>query len=352
MDADVPRREVRRAARGELALKASAFCAVLFGASAASAHEGEAHLAAAEVLSSFTWDPLVLFGLALSSYGYARGLRRLWKSAGAFHGVRPVEAGAYAAGIFGVAVALVSPLDPLSDKLFSAHMSQHEVLMLVAAPLIVLGRPLVPFLWALSPRLRERATAIARGERARGLWRALTGPLFVVLLHGVVVWVWHVPALFEAALLSEVVHAAQHAMFFVTAALFWWSLIHGRYGRAGYGMGVLYVFVTALHTSILGALMTVARRVWYPLYEGRAAAVGVEAIDDQALAGIIMWVPSGVLFAVLGLALFAAWIGEAERRARRSPYGGAVVRAPREIEEVDLPGSGSSGSPGGGAASR
>jgi putative membrane protein len=115
------------------------------------------------------------------------------------------------------------------------------------------------------------------------------------------------------------VHGFQHLCFFWTAALFWWALVQGGYGRAGYGVAALFVFATSVHTSVLGALLTFASVLWYPLYAGRSAAWGVSALDDQQIAGLYMWVPSGVTFLVLGLALVAAWIGEAERRVALGP---------------------------------
>jgi mono/diheme cytochrome c family protein len=106
-----------------------------------------------------------------------------------------------------------------------------------------------------------------------------------------------------------------HVCFLLTACLFWWALIHGRYGRLGYGAAVLFVFATAVHSGALGALMTFAPRAWYPLYAHRSAAAGHDPLQDQQLAGLIMWIPFGVVFLVLALALFAAWLGESERRA-------------------------------------
>jgi putative membrane protein len=108
----------------------------------------------------------------------------------------------------------------------------------------------------------------------------------------------------------------QHVSFLVTAAVFWWGMIYGRYGRIGYGAGVLYVFLTAIHSSILGALVTIAPSLWYPRYAHTGAAWHVDPLEDQQLAGLLMWIPSGVILIVLGLALFAAWLGESERRAR------------------------------------
>jgi putative membrane protein len=112
------------------------------------------------------------------------------------------------------------------------------------------------------------------------------------------------------------VHAVQHAGFFFTAALFFWSLLHGRYGRVGYGASACFVFLTAAHTGLLGALLTVAGSLWYPIQQERGLPYGICALEDQQLAGLIMWVPAGAILVIIGLALFAAWLGESERRAR------------------------------------
>jgi cytochrome c2 len=126
--------------------------------------------------------------------------------------------------------------------------------------------------------------------------------------------------LYQAALRSAAIHAIEHICFLATACLFWWALIHGRYGRAGYGMAVVFVFATAIHTEVLGALLTFAPRVWYPLYAMRSSAMGLDGLEDQQLAGLIMWIPFGVLFLIWGLGLFAAWLGHAERRAKRGSW--------------------------------
>ena len=252
--------------------------------------------------------------LLLSGALYAVGVRRLWSRLGRGGGIRSWEAASFAAGWTSLWVALVSPLDRLSDILFSAHMAQHEVLMVVAAPLLVIGRPFLPVLWALPLRWRDGLGAAARRPAVRGAWSWATGPFVVLVVHGAAVWVWHAPALFEAALRSEAVHALQHLCFFWTAVLFWWALVQGGYGRLGYGVAALFVFATSVHTSVLGALLTFARAAWYPVYAGRGADWGVGALEDQQLAGLYMWIPSGLTFLVIALALVAAWLGEAERR--------------------------------------
>jgi cytochrome c oxidase assembly factor CtaG len=260
-------------------------------------------------------DPLAVFSLGLVAWLYACGLAEIWRRAGGRKGIRGRDAACFAAGWLTLVLAAASPLHPWGELLFSAHMVQHEILILVAAPLLVLGRPLAVFLWALPPPARERVGEWSASRPVTAVWRTITGPLAVFVIHGVALWLWHAPALYEAALQSDAVHLAEHASFFGSAALFWWAMIHGRYGRMGYGVAVFYVFATALHSGVLGALLTFAPRVWYPLYAERAGAWGLSPLEDQQLAGLIMWVPSGALFVALGLAFFAAWLGEAERRA-------------------------------------
>ena len=276
-------------------------------------HAGH-HLEASTVLAWWTWDPFTVLLLAVSGALYAAGLVRLWRRAGVGQGIRRWQAACFAGGWLALVAALLSPVDALGGILFSAHMAQHELLILVAAPLMVLGRPLAPFLWALPRDVREEAGRISRASAFAAVWRWLTAPLAVFAIHGLALWIWHLPALYQATLGDDFIHALQHLSFFLSAALFWWSLIHGRFGRLGYGAAVIYVFATSLHSGILGALLTFAPHLWYPIYQARTSQWGLSPLEDQQLAGLIMWIPAGVLFIVLGLGLFAAWLGEAERR--------------------------------------
>jgi putative membrane protein len=274
----------------------------------------EAAPPAIDPFTSWSWDPVASVPLAVCALVYTRGLARLWRSPGGRRAVRPWQVMAFAAGWLTLVLALLSPLDVLSDLLFSAHMTQHELLMLVAAPLMVLGRPLVVMLWAFGPHGRQQLTGWVRRPAVAGTWHAVTGPLVVWVLHGLALWVWHLPALYQAAVRSDGVHIVQHVSFFLTATLFWWAVVHGRYGRIGYGVAVLFVFATALHSGALGALFTFGSQVLYPIYAQRSAALGVDALEDQQLAGLIMWIPFGLTFLIVGLALFAAWLGESDRR--------------------------------------
>src|SRR5437868_8834822 len=160
-------------------------------------------------------------------------------------------------------------------------MTQHEILMLVAAPLLVLGRPLVPFLWALPRGWAKQLARWSKGNVWSSSWHGLTNPFVAWVLHAVVLWTWHIPVLFQATLQSEWVHALQHASFLVSALLFWWAVIHGRQRALGFGLAVLYMFTTALHSGLLGALLTFANSLWYPAYADRTKAWGLTPLEDQ-----------------------------------------------------------------------
>lgn len=285
----------------------------------AHAHEAEAPPVQA-VWSAWTWEPWTMALLALSGGLYVRGVHALWRDAGVGRGIRRWEAGVFAASWLALLIALLSPLHRIGQELFSVHMGQHEVLMLVAAPLLALSHPLLAFLHALPLAARRRLGHAVRGPAVQRTWHGLTHPLVAWTVHAIALWAWHVPALFEATLHSELVHAAQHASFFLSALLFWWALIHGGPGWAGYGAAVLYVFTTAMQSGLLGVLLTFAPRVWYPTYEHTTAAWGLTPLEDQQLGGLVMWVPAGVLYLVSALALMAGWLREAEgARGRATP---------------------------------
>ena len=192
-------------------------------------------------------------------------------------------------------LALISPLHEMGESLFSAHMVQHEVLMLLAAPLLVMARPLAPFLHALPFEWRRTAGRWSKGGPSGMLWRGITRPFTAWLIHAAALWIWHYPPLFDATLTSDWIHAAQHLSFFGSALLFWWALFYGR-GRHTYGTGVLYIFTTGVHTGILGALLTLSSHVWYPAYQNTTAAWGLTPLEDQQLGGVVMWVPASLVY--------------------------------------------------------
>lgn len=243
------------------------------------------------------------------------GIARLWRQAGVGAGIRRWQAASFAVGWLATAVAVLSPLDALGERRFWLHMVQHEVLMLVAAPLLMLGRPLAALVWGLPQGWRVPAARWTRRLGLQATVRVIGAPLTAWWLHAVVLWVWHAPALFQAAVRLDWVHELQHLSFSGSALLFWWGLLQTSGPRGRQGVAVFYLFTTTVHTAALGALLTVSERVWYPVYLEHAAHGGMGALEDQQLGGLIMWVPGGVVYLAAALVLFARWMDGGEGRA-------------------------------------
>ena len=275
-----------------------------------------AHGIAAAAATKWDLHPLVVAPLLLTAILYVLGVRRLWLRAGTGRGIPRWAAVAFIAGWLTLVIALVTPVAWISEILFSVHMTQHTLLMLVAAPLLAFGHPLLAVLWAFGAPEREALARLVRTTAVQQAWTRVTAPLAVFLIQAAALWLWHLPPWYQAALHNHGIHALEHLCFVLAGSIFWWAMAHGRYGRMGYGLGVLYVFLTGVHSSILGALLTIAPSAWYPDYVEQAARWQVDALADQQLAGLLMWIPAGCIFVVFGLALIAAWLGESERRVK------------------------------------
>jgi putative membrane protein len=217
---------------------------------------------------------------------------------------------AFIAGIAILMLALISPLDALSGALFSAHMIQHLLLILIAAPLLILSRPLAPFLRALPASWARTPGILIQKPFIQRIWRQLSSNTTALFLHILALWLWHLPALYSLALLNPVVHALEHASFFLTAALFWWAI----YRSNDYAPRVLSVFIVMMASSLLGALMTFATQPWYPEHEPYTSAWGLNALEDQQLAGLFMWIPPGFIYVLIAAFILAAWINSVERK--------------------------------------
>jgi putative membrane protein len=293
-------------------MKVGSILALLtFSGANAFAHTGEP-IGPQDLWKAWSVEPGIVIPLALMAALFAIGARQP-------RAVSPMQKACFWGGWTVLTLALISPLHSLGEVLFSAHMAQHEFLILVAAPLLVLGRPLAPLLKGIPMPWRKKLGQWSRRPRARQAWLALTAPSVAWSIHAVALWLWHAPGLFEATLSSDWIHSAQHASFLCSALLFWWSLLHGR-GRANYGAAVLYIFTTAVHTSILGALLTFARDVWYPAYSATTKAWGFSPLEDQQIGGLIMWIPAGLVYLAAGLALLGLWLRESDVVANRRRY--------------------------------
>lgn len=282
------------------------------------AHPGEP-LRPHDLWGAWSLEPWLVASVLVPAWLYARGVRRLWANAGPGRGVRRWQAWCGTIGFATLVVALLSPLSRLGGALFSAHMMQHQLLMVLAAPLLVLAAPGRAIIWSFDARTRLALGSVARRAGRSTAWRRLTEPATAWLMHAIALWLWHSPPLYEATLRTEVVHVAQHVSFFGTALVFWWSVLHARgEGARGAVIAFASVFTTAVHGSLLGALLTFGTEPWYPGYAGRVEPWGFTLLEDQQLGGLVMWVPSGFVFTLAALAILARGLRRMEARALRS----------------------------------
>jgi len=253
---------------------------------AAHAH-GESHPAEPGP-PGWTLDPWLLIPLAMALVIYLAGFARLRRRTRT-----PRWRGLilFLAGWIVLAGATTSPLHEAGERSFTFHMIEHELIMLVAALLLPLSRPLGVMLWAFPRPMRHQLAAPA-------FMKALVMPVTATALQAAAMWIWHAPPLFNRALGHPGWHITQHVSFFVTALLFWWSVTRAP-NRA---LAALCLFVTSVVGAALGALMTFSTSPWYASYAAMGMMpFGLTPEEDQQLAGLIMWVPGGLVHAVAAL---------------------------------------------------
>ncbi|MFZ0733131.1 MAG: cytochrome c oxidase assembly protein [Candidatus Sulfotelmatobacter sp.] len=238
------------------------------------------------LMTAWDWEPSVVIGCAalLALYFYFARPRSLWRIL------------CYCAGVVILLLALVSPIDALSDHyLFSVHMIQHLLLILVVSPLLILGIP------------ADFAVRFLGKPRIAGVERVLSNPFVSWTAAALALGLWHVPLLYNFALAHEGVHILEHLIFLITATIFWWPVLTPVPElRLGAGATVLYLFLASIFNSILGIIITFAPLGWYPAYVHPQDVLGVlplirnqwgiSAAADQQLGGLLMWVPAGLIY--------------------------------------------------------
>lgn len=271
-----------------------------------------------QLFMEWQWEPWLLACVAAAAVPYALGMRRMGAQRGAVLG--RWRAVSFFGGLFMLLLALVSPLDAVADALFSGHMVQHMLLLLVIPPLLVYGRPVITWLWAFD---LEGRRALVRGWKRAGLDAAFRG-----LMHPLAVWVlltaalcfWHLPGPYDAAVRNEGLHDLEHLGFLVVSLQFWTLVIepYGQRRALGYGATVVFVVSAGFVMGMIGAVLTFAPAPLYGVYLHTAPAYGLTPLEDQQLAGIIMWIPSNLVHAGALCAVFFAWFSADARRATRA----------------------------------
>lgn len=266
-----------------------------------------------EVLAAWNWTPSVLIGVAVLVCGYLAAVGP-WRARATPTGERVsrIRIVAFLLGACAILMPLISPLDELSDQyLFSAHMVQHLLLTLVAPPLLLIGTPG----WLLRPLLHHAFI--------RRVARVLTTPSVAFVLFNGVFMAWHQPGLYEATLRSETIHIAEHLMFIATGILNWWPVLSplDELPRLSSPVQILYLFLDSVPMTILGALIVFAPAVLYPTYEVAPRILGLSAMADQEIAGLIMWMPGGMIYLLALSIVFYGWFNREERTGQNEPAG-------------------------------
>jgi putative membrane protein len=255
------------------------------------------------LLADWNWQPSVLIGVALFVAAYLVANARATPASRASRS----QMLWFLSGAAVILAALVSPLDELGDHyLLSAHMTQHILLAMIAPPLLLLGTPG----WMLRPMLRSQMLSRAA--------RMLTWPAVAFALFNTVFMLWHVPALYEAALNDERIHIVEHLCFIATGVLNWWPILSPlpELPRLAQPAQILYLFLESVPATILSALIAFAPTLLYPTYSA-AQLLGVNPMADQEIAGLVMWTPGGMIYLVALTAVFFAWLGREERADRQ-----------------------------------
>lgn len=281
--------------------------------------------------AGWTVGPAILAPLLLIGVLYLAGAARLRARSRRNRADRLREMVLFGAGWLVLELALVTPLHALSQRLFSAHMIEHELMMAVAAPLLAASAPGGALMWALPRRWRGATGSLLHAGWLKACWRQASRPGVATLLHGVAIWIWHVPGLFEAALREGPLHYLQHASFLGTALLFWWVVLPRRGNGHAMGASVMHLFLTSMHTGLLGVLLVFSPRLWYPAYIGASGLWELTPLEDQQLAGLVMWVPAGLVYGAAALWLAGLWIRESGRRqpgVAAAPGGAHALLSP------------------------
>lgn len=271
---------------------------------------------------SWNWEPLIVAGVAIAAFWYWMGATEVrmarWRVA------------SYYAGLALILVALVSPLATAAEQLFVAHMLQHIVLVMFAAPLVLLGAPAVPFARGLPRAVRDvTVRPLARSRVFHAAVALLTDPLVALGLYVVLLSGWHVPALYDAAANDTVVHALEHLTFIFISLLFWNQVIdpYPFRARLGHPLRIVLLFFATVQGSALGAVLAFSGQ---PLYAHYAAITerpfGLTAVTDQQAGGALMWVLGGILYLAAISLVFAAWMNSEDRAEPRGDVSSPALQ--------------------------
>lgn len=319
--------------RSEVALASIVILLFMLGSSTDSAWGHVLTDTSSFAFTDWHWRPDVVTVVTSLGTVYVIGWRRLRRRN--LHSTKKWQLLLHLASMTTICLALLSPIDTLGSFLFIFHMTQHELLMMVAAPLLLLADPLPAFLWGLPQRLRYRLgrllvrNALVRRALKVMTWMGLTLPLYMVNL-----WGWHYPPAFEAALRNDLIHDLQHLSFFLTGLLFWWPIINPAprvHGHILYGFRIFYVIAAALPTMLpVMGLVFLRERILYPYYTAVPRLWGLTVLQDQSNGWTIMALAEGTAYLIAILLLVARMAEHEERMVRLEQAAGVYTKGSAE----------------------
>jgi cytochrome c oxidase assembly factor CtaG len=272
------------------------------------------------VFQSWTFEPWIIIPLLLTATFYLRGWWQLQRRLPQRFSVWQLIA--FEAGLLTLFLALASPLHALAELLLQFHMVQHLLLMMVVPPLLLLGAPILPLLHGLPrPALQYALSHVFASTALQHLGGLVTHPVVCLVAFGVSTVAWHVPGLYELALRAELWHEVQHVCFLSTGILFWWPVVQPWPSPLRWPRWTMipYLLLADLQNTALSAFLIFSERILYPTYAAVPRVWGISAIDDQAAAGVIMWVPGSVIFLLpVGVLVIRLLGAPRTRRARAS----------------------------------
>jgi cytochrome c oxidase assembly factor CtaG len=279
----------------------------------------------AALVLGWSFDLTVVLPLGLAALGWLVLVRRVDR----LHPGHPIpgrRTAAFLCGLAAIAVALLSGIERYDTTLFSVHMVQHLLLVLVAAPLIALAAPITQLLRAASPRVRNRFLLPILRSTAVGV---LAHPIVAWVAFAVIMWGSHFSPLFDAALEDRGVHDLEHAAYLVSALLFWWPVVglDPAPRRMGYPARVLYLLLQLPLNSFLGVAILFAQTPLYHHYATLGSPYGITPLADQQLAGGIMWLAGDIAFIGAVFAVISAWMRREQREAPAADRRADVERA-------------------------
>jgi putative copper resistance protein D len=281
------------------------------------------------VLLAWRFDPLVVVPLVATAAAYLWAVRMVNRA----HPRNPhprVRTWCFMGGLGAIGLALASPIEAYEGVLFSVHMVQHLLLMLVAAPLLLAGGPITLTLRVATPPVRRRLLWVLHSP----VVKAISFPVVAWLLFAAVNWGWHFSTLYDEALENQALHYLQHATFLGAALLFWWPItgVDPSPWRMPYPVRLFYLFLALPQNSFLGVALLNTGTVLYPHYVTNVRTWGLSPLDDQHLGGVLMWAAGDIAFLVGMVVVLLGWVRAEERKTARLDERLAAERAARGEE--------------------